>query len=294
MRYVFFEQKSGGGDAEATISFEGSRTGVASWLAAPGSAGSADYISSEAIAVFSASTRNPRQAFDELLSLAGQGSEFAEHISDVESETGINVGNDIAASLGTDFTFAVERATAPMPGWVAVCEVVNPGALDETLRRFVDAFNAKLAAEDAGGRLTLAQETVNGRSWTSVTGAAGSLSWTYDRGYLIVAADRALATRAIAVRDAGSSVTRSAGFQQRFPVTSSIHHSAFVWFNANGVVQELASLADSPALNSLLGSREPVLIVVEGQPEQIHAASRTRLTSLILDLLLAHGSHQGG
>jgi hypothetical protein len=142
--------------------------------------------------------------------------------------------------------------------------------------------------------LTLAQETVNGRSWTSVTGAAGSLSWTYDRGYLIVAADRALATRAIAVRDAGSSVTRSAGFQQRFPVTSSIHHSAFVWFNANGVVQELASLADSPALNSLLGSREPVLIVVEGQPEQIHAASRTRLTSLILDLLLAHGSHQGG
>jgi hypothetical protein len=294
MRYVFFEQQSAGGDIGATISFAGARMGLASWLAAPGSAGSAEYISADAVAVFSASTRNPRQAFDELLSLAGEESKLAEHLREVESETGINVGNDVAASLGTDFTFAAERPTAPMPGWVAVCEVVNPGSLDETVRRLADTYNAKLAPEDAGRHLTFAQETVNGRSWTSVTSSFISLSWTYDRGYLIAAADRALAIRAIAIRDSGSSVTRSAGFQQRFPVTSSIHHSAFVWFNANGVVEELASLAESPALNNLLGSREPVLVVIEGAPEQIHAASRTRLTSLILDLMLAHGSPEGG
>jgi hypothetical protein len=295
LRSVFLEQRSGGGgdDIEATVSFQGSRVGMASWLAPPGAAGSGEYISAEAIAVFSASTRNPRQAFDELLSIAGEESDLVEHIREVESQTGISVGNDVAASFGTDFTFAVERPTAPIPGWVAVCEVVNPGALDEALRRLVDAYNTKVAPEDAGRRLTFAQETVNGRSWTSVTGASGSLSWTYDRGYLIAATDRALATRAIAVRDSGSSVIRSAGFQQRFPVTSSIHHSGFVWFNVNGAVEELASLVESPALNNLLGSREPVLIVIEGEPEQIHTASRTRLTSVILDLMLAHGSPQG-
>ncbi len=294
MRYVFFEQQSGGGDMGVTMSFEGSRVGVASWLAPPGAAGSAEYVSAEAVAVVSASTRNPRQAFDELLTLAGQESELAEHIREVESETGISVGNDVAASLGTDFTFAVERPTAPMPGWVAVCEVVNPGALDETLRRLVDAYNAKLAPEDSIRRLTFALETVNGRSWTSVTGASGSLSWTYDRGYLVASADRALATRAIVVRDSGSSITRSSAFQQRFPVTPSIHHSGFAWFNANSAIEELASLAEIPALNNILGSREPILVVVEGGPEQIHAASRTRLTSLILDLMLVHGSPQGG
>jgi hypothetical protein len=40
----------------------------------------------------------------------------------------------------------------------------------------------------------------------------------------------------------------------------------------------------------LAGSRDPVLIVVDGETERIHAASRTRLTSLILDLMLIHGA----
>ena len=43
MRYLFFEQRSGGGreENEATLTFQGSRTGIASWLAlqAPGISG---------------------------------------------------------------------------------------------------------------------------------------------------------------------------------------------------------------------------------------------------------------
>jgi len=287
MRYLFFEQRWGGGrnDNEATLSFQGSRTGLASWLAPPGSAGSAEYVSGEAVVALSASTRDPRQAFDEILSLAG-----ADHVADIrkfESETGVNVSADIAASLGADFTFAVERPSLPMPGWVAAFEVVRPAVLDDSIRKHVDALNR------AGRQVTLTQETVNGRSWTSLqTGGSPAVTvhWTYDRGYLIASMDRALAARAITVRASGSSLVHSAAFLERFPAAGGIHHSGFLWVNTNGLLADLASLVQSPAVKSLMGSRDPILVVLDGETERIHTASRTRLTSLIFDLFLAHGA----
>ena len=292
MNYLFFEQRSDGNTRgnEATLSFRESRTGMASWLASPGPAGSAEYVSSEAVAVASASVGDARQAFDEILSAVGEDSEFAEELRKFEAETGVNIGLDIADSLGTDVTFAVERPSVPVPGWVVAFEAVNPGALDETARRLVESYNASLDPEQA--QLTLSRETVNGRDWQSIsTGSEPmTLHWTYDRGYLVASTDRAVAARAIAIRESGSPLIHTAGFQQRFPATSSLHHSGFFWFNTNGVLADLASLVASPAIEKLMGSREPVLVVVDGEAEQIRATSRTRLTSWLLDMLLVGGS----
>jgi hypothetical protein len=293
MSYVFFEQGRGGGrdDMEATASFAGSRVGIVSWLAPPGSTGSADYISDSAVLTVSGSTRDPRQALEELLALAGQDNSLPANILEFETETGVSLTNDIASSLGTDFTFAVEQPTVPVPGWVLVFEAVNPGALDHAVRLLVDAHNRRLPAENAGLALTVSEETVNGRLWTSVYSATSQLKlcWTYDRGYLVASMDRAVAARAIAVRDSGASLVRSAAFQERYPMTANLHSSGFFWLNTSGALSELAGYVNSPALQRLAGNREPVLIVVDGETEQIHAASRTRLTSLILDLMLIHG-----
>jgi hypothetical protein len=73
-------------------------------------------------------------------------------------------------------------------------------------------------------------------------------------------------------------------------VNAGLHNSGFFWFNANGVIEEIASLTQSPAAAGLLGSRDPVLVIVDGETERIHAASRTRLTSLLLDVMLLHGA----
>jgi hypothetical protein len=291
MRYVFFEQNGGGArdEIQALAAFEGSRIGIASWLAPPGAAGSAKYVSSEAVLALSASTRDPRQAFDELLGLSDPESGFAQAMRDFEAETGINMANDIASSLGTDFTFAIERPTVPIPGWVATCEVIRPAVLDDAVRRLVEAHNARLTPEESDRQVTLLQETVNGRIWNSVQcGLAGiALHWTYDRGYLIASTDRALALRAIGVQQAGTPLVRSLAFQQRYPVSAGLHNSGFVWFNTNGVLADLASAVQSPAVQRLVGSRDPVLIVIDGEMERIRAIGRTRLTSLVLDLMLA-------
>jgi hypothetical protein len=159
----------------------------------------------------------------------------------------------------------------------------------------VDAYNSEQQQSgEPGSLLTYASETVNGVSWRSITSADGGpvLHWTYDRGYLVAAMDRALAARAIAVRESGSPLVRSAAFQQRFPPTSGLHHSGFFWFNTNGVVAEMASLAKSPALEGLLNSREPILVIFDGEAERIHAASRSRLTGVLLDAVLVRGIPQ--
>jgi hypothetical protein len=293
MRYLFIEQRSGtqGEANEATLAFNGARTGISSWLAPAGSTGSAEYISPDAVVAFSASTKDPRLAFDELIRLV-HGDNFSEGLSRFESETGVNLQTDLAGTLGTDFTLAVERPTIPIPGWVVAYEVVRPGVLDDTIRRLTDAFNRHVTV-DRAGKLTFAQEYLNGRTWNSLKseGMAGlTLHWTYDRGYLIASTDRALAANAIAVRESGASLMRSAIFQSRFPSSTGMHHSGFIWVNINQTIVDAASVLpiDHPLLKSLLSSREPLLVVLDGEMERIHASSRNRLTSMLLDVVVAH------
>ena len=47
-----------------------------------------------------------------------------------------------------------------------------------------------------------------------------------------------------------------------------------------------AALSPNPALTGLLAERDPVLVVFDGKPEQIHVASRTRLSGAIIDAMM--------
>lgn len=47
-----------------------------------------------------------------------------------------------------------------------------------------------------------------------------------------------------------------------------------------------SALSSNPALSELLAGRDPVLVVFNGSAEQIHAASRTRITGLLMDVML--------
>jgi hypothetical protein len=45
-------------------------------------------------------------------------------------------------------------------------------------------------------------------------------------------------------------------------------------------------MAPNPLLQKLLAERDPILVVYNGTIEQIHAASRTQLSGLIVDMML--------
>jgi len=71
-----------------------------------------------------------------------------------------------------------------------------------------------------------------------------------------------------------------------------MHPAAFAWLNTKGALGIFSALAPNPALTELLAGRDPILVVFDGTAEQIHAASRTRLTGLIMDLMLLESLRQ--
>jgi len=292
LKYVVLEQRGAPGSEElrAAMVFDGPRTGVASWLAGPGPAGSAEYVSADAVLAVSASTRDPREAYDEFNALIGRlDPKFREGLAEMEAHTGISVDGDIASALGSDFTFAIERPSLPVPGWIAAIEVKQPASIDAAARRFADSVNQQLASAGKPPAFQLAEETAGGRSWMRLTFTANGLPlyWTYDRGYMILSTDRDLAAQAIATRNGGFPLIRSQKFQAQLPAASGPHQSAFLWLNTQGALADAAALMNDGALKSLLANRDPLLIVSTAETERIQAAGRTRFMDLVFTAMLS-------
>ena len=285
-RYLFFDQRAE--DNEISLAFAGPRTGIASWLATPAAASSAEYVSSDAVFAFSAATRNPRQIFDELTAQLGRWNPaWTEGLRKAEAETGVQFSTDLAAALGTDFTFAVETPSLPIPGWILAIEAYQPEMYTATMRRLVETYNRRPGAT----QLTMKQEKVNGIDWYSLqlAGQSIQLHWTFDRGYLVQGGDRAVVQRALATRSGGFPLVRSAKYRAQQPSASGLHQSGFVWINVGDAFGSLAGLVENPAYRRLLENREPSLLTFTGETERIRSASRTRISSLLFDILLAQG-----
>jgi hypothetical protein len=71
-----------------------------------------------------------------------------------------------------------------------------------------------------------------------------------------------------------------------------MHPAAFAWLNTKGALGIFSALSPNPALTELLAGRDPILVVFDGTTERIHAASRTRLSGLIMDLMLLESLSQ--
>src|SRR5205085_6401464 len=120
------------------------------------------------------------------------------------------------------------------------------------------------------------QESAGGRTWITLKpgGLPLGIVWTYDQGYMVAASDRASAERAIATRNGGSPLVWSPDFLGQLPSSAGLHPSAFGWLNAKGALGMLATLSPSPVVSELVAGGDPILVMFDGTPEQIHAASR--------------------
>ena len=164
----------------------------------------------------------------------------------------------------------------------------NPSVIDSSLQKLVETFNAELGPDEQGKRIVFEQESAGGRTWSTMKpgGLPLGIVWTYDRGYMVAASDRGVAERAIATRNGGSPLVWSPEFLGQLPSSAGLHPSAFAWLNAKGALGILSALTSNPAVGELVAGRDPILVVFDGTPEQIHAASRTRISGLIMDVML--------
>ena len=291
MKYLFLEQRAPAGaeENEVTVAFQGARTGMGSWLADAGSGGAAEYLPSDALLAGYVSTREPLQLFEELTAqITRQEPDFERGMAEMDEKLGAGFIQNLTAALGTESALAVTGLTASGPAWVMASVVNNPPVVDSSLPKLVETFNAELGPDDQAKRIVLAQESVGGRTWTTMKpgGLPLGVTWTYDRGYMVAASDRGVAERAIATRNGGSQLVWSPEFLGQLPSSAGLHPSAFAWLNAKGALGILSAVAPNPAISELLAGHDPILVVFDGTPEQIHAASRTRVSGMIMDLML--------
>jgi hypothetical protein len=213
---------------------------------------------------------------------------FEADMAQVTDTLGPGYLEDLTAALGTEAAFALNGFSVNGPTWVMAALVYNPPVIDSSLRKLIDTFNAELAPDEQDKRILFEQENAGGRVWSTMKagGLPFGVTWTYDRGYMVAASDRASAERAIATRTGGAQLVWSPQFLDQLPSSAGIHPSAFAWLNAKGALGLFSGLAQSPALKELLAARDPALVVFDGTADRIHAASRARLSGLIMDVML--------
>jgi hypothetical protein len=262
---------------------------MASWLADSGSGGAAEYLPADALLAGYVSTREPLQLFQELTSqITRSEPDFERGLATIDDKLGAGFLQNLTGAIGTEAALALTGFSASGPAWVMAIVANDPAVIDSSFQRLVDAFNAELGPDEQGKRIVLAQESAGGRAWTTMSpgGFPFGITWTYDQGYMVAASDRAVAERAIATRNGGSQLIWSPDFLAQLPSSAGLHPSAFGWLNAKGALGILSVLNPSPALRELVGSRDPILVMFDGTPQQIHAASRTRISGLIMDVML--------
>jgi len=291
LKYLFFEQRtpSGAEENEVTATFGGARSGIASWLADGGSGGAAEFLPADALVAGYVSMRQPGQLFQEFTALmASQGVSVQGELGPVEEQLGSGFVANLAAAMGTEAAFALQGLTVTGPTWVAIGLVNDPAVVDTSMRKLVDACNARVTSGDASTGCTLEQEAGNGLVWTTLRAAGLPLgvSWSYYGGYLVAASDRGTGERAIAARNTGSALVWSTAFRTQLPASAALHPSAFAWVNTQGALGLFSTVAPNPGMADLLSARDPMLLVVDGKPDQIHLASRTRLSGVVIDAML--------
>lgn len=294
VKHLFFDQPNAMGvpENEMLVTFNGPRMGLTSFMADMGTGGAAEYISSDALAAGYIATREPQRLFEELVALfARSDPAILDNLAQAEAHIGIDLSNDLARALGTESAFSLESISLTGPVWTMAVLANDAFALEESIRRIIDVCNVELENAGRTNFVSYSQENVNGRTWTVLQqeGQPFSLTWTYDRGYLVASSDRTTALRAIATRDGGFPLVFSSAFQQQLPASTGLHPSGFAWLNTQGAFQSFSALVPNTAIRELISGRDPILVVFDAETEQIRVVSRTRLSSVFMDIMLFQG-----
>ncbi|MEO5926033.1 MAG: FecR domain-containing protein [Bryobacteraceae bacterium] len=272
MRFLIAEQKGplAAPVHSATLSFNGARKGIASWLASPGPMGSLEFVSKDATFAASFLARDPRQLLDEVLTMAAVD----------RTKLDLSGLDEVAGALGGEVTIAFDGAILPTPAWEVAVE------LD-------DAIRLQGAIEKA---LSVTKEVVDGRTYYSVTATPMPLHYTFVDGYWLLGSSRAQVMRAISNRAASQTLPRSVEFRSQIPPDGQTYFSGLMYYNLGVTVGPIADQLKAAGMltpelqsqvNTLMTNRTPGLVYVYGEPDRIQVGSRSNLFQMALQALIS-------
>jgi hypothetical protein len=299
LRFVVAESKTSAASPSNTASFtfSSARHGLASWLAAPGPMGSLDFVSPQATFATAFVTRDPRQLLSELIAAAGP--QFAESLNTIQQNAGFSPLDDVAGSLGGEATIAVDGPLLPIPSWKVAVEVDNPSRLEWAIEQAVASMQraaSQSTVPQSGVALT--NETVNGRTFYTLTLGKMPVQYVFVDGYLLLAPNRGLLTSAIDGRASGQTLPASTTFRAQLPLDTHTNFSAVAYYNLGSAVGPIVDQLNASGLltpeqqkqiSSLTANRAPTLVYAYGSPDQIVVGSRNSIAGMGLDALSSLG-----
>jgi len=283
MRFLVAEQKEVNQqmEARATLTFDGPRTGIAAWLAEPAPMGSLDYVSPDATLVAAFVVRNPSAIVDEVSAVAGRNGSA--------SPAGFDPRQDLAPGLGGEFALSLDGPAFPVPSWKLVTEVYDPARVESGLEKLARAYGWRTAQETVDGRTyyTLAAQNPN-----PLTEA----HYTFADGYLIGGPTRDVVAKALQVKRAGVSITRSSRFVEMAPRDHYANFSALVYNNLGTTLAPIVGLLGAFAPQQRPGQPNPLnglanvkpwMIAAYGEPDRITVASNGDVMGMSLTNFLS-------
>ena len=268
VQYFMVQQTGNAGAPEtrAALIFNGQRTGVASWLAAPAPLDALDFMSPQATLAWAAAVKQPTAIIDEIMTMQASNPAFQQHIAEVQALLGVDLRNDLAAALGGEVAMAQDGPLLPLPSWKIAVEVYDPVKLQATIQKL-------LAAASMTG-VQLQQSTANGRTYyTLSTQSATPFCYTYTAGYLLAGSSQALLDTAIQNRASGYTLPRSATFTALIPHDQYANFSAAIYYNASTLAPLLEQFSKQPAVQQLAANLKPTLIAAYGENDRITFAT---------------------
>jgi len=274
-------ERNGHPENRVSLQFSGARQGVASWLAAPASIGSLDFVTPNAAVALALLSKDPKAIADDIVAMADRDNK-GQGLTDAEATLQINFRDDLAANLGGDFLVALDGPVLPTPSWKAVIEVRDSARLEQTIEQLVKSIQGLNQNKNAH-TIAIESETVAGQTYylfrDATTGAAIA-QYTFANGYMVVAPTRAFLMQALQTQQSGNSLARSAAFKALLPKDQNESYSAIAYQNLTPVLTPLLSqfTGDTAnAINQLAADARPTVICARGEQTRLEAASDSHL-----------------
>jgi FecR protein/Protein of unknown function (DUF3352)/Putative zinc-finger len=288
LKHFMVEQKEDAGKtlSRAMLTFNETKRGIPSWLAAPGPMGALEYISPDANMVTAFVVKEPVALVDDLFgALEKVQPDLRAKLNELQTQHGLDVRKDFAAPLGGEFAFTIDGPILPTPSWKMIFEVYDQPKLQQTFERIVEEVN-RVAGREGKGGLQWERTSVGGYTFYTLRSVDFGLEvhYTYAGGYLIVAPTGALLSNAIRYRDAGHTLLHSARFKSALPSDGNANFSAIFYHDLAPLLEPLTTRAaksknlteeQQAALRQLGADQPPTLAYAYAQGDRIILAANT-------------------
>lgn len=277
MKYLVWDHKTVAGEStsEMELSFSAPRHGVASWLAAPGSLDSLDFVSPKAILAAALRLKKPAEIFDDVkdLSTASNPNAFV-GIAQMEAGLKLSFKDDLLNLLGGEITVELDSLTPPDAIWKAILKVNHPDHLQATLSTLLKLANASPQQSEEDGvtyynlRIPSPQKTIE-------------ISYAFVDGYLIIAPKQQTVADAVRLHRTGQSLAKSPAFLASLPLSRFSDISgllyedpaAFTAFTLRQISPEMSEMMKS--LSQSAAQAPPIAVAIYGEESALREVSKS-------------------